>query len=287
MVNCSDQTKNLGVSKCKKRPNFLKGMITTPLNFTITAANAASASNWQDAILDDIRNRIYLWPTAVNYENISEEQQVEETPLTVMGVRKGNYRFRFHFKENLELHKRMYSHDEFTGRVLLIDIDNNIIGTSDDNGVTLKGFLLDNLLVEKMMLNDGSQASKTPVNIYMGDNTELDEKGYLLDASSFLSSLVPLTSVEITVNSASATAIDVDVISSLDGVAIVGLDAADFILLDGAGDAQSISGITDNDNGNYVLAGTGLVTGTLGLVAPKALTIQAYETESTVAVTIA
>lgn len=285
-LSCNETLKNLGVSRCKKRPSFIKGMITTPEDYTISAVEAATATKWQDDILAASTSRIFLWPKAVNYENISEEQVLEETPLTVIGVRPGNYRYKLFFKENLELHKRMHSHNESSGRVFLIDIDNQIIGTSDDDGVTLKGFLLDNLLVEKLMLNDGTGATKTPVNVYTADNNELDDNGFMVEAP-FINSLISLTSVNLTeVGTSTATTITVDVHSALDNVPLIGLDAADFVLLDGAGVAQTISGSVEISDGRYELSGAGLVSGTLDLVVASALSIPGFESDAPIEITI-
>jgi hypothetical protein len=282
-LTCLDSKLNLGVSECKKVPQLLKGMITTPGDYTITAALAATSTQWQTDILLAAGARIYLWPQwAVNYENISEEQVLEETPLTAIGVRPGQYRFRFMFRENLELHKAMYSHRGSSGRVFLIDNENKIIGTSDDEGVTLKGLLLDNILTEKLFFNDGSAVSKTPVSLFLADNTDLDVRGFMIEGTSFINSLIPLTSVKLEiVGVPTATEIIVSVKSVLDNIPIIGLVTADFEVSVG-----SPSGVTEPLlDGVYTIAGTGFATGTVSLVIASALTIQGYE-GSPVVVTI-
>jgi hypothetical protein len=240
-VDCANEILNLGASKCKKIPQLLKGIITTSNSYTITALLAASATQWQTDIKADINARIYLFPQwAKAFEDVSSDQILEETPLGVMGVDAGQHRWKLGFKENLELHKAMYSHRNTEGRVFLIDRDNKIIGTSDDDGTTLKGFLLDNLLTEKLKLSDGTISTKTNVGIYLADNTELDERGFMVDAS-FVNSLIPLTSVVITIAAAptpSSTAFNFSVASALDGTPIIGLDKADLLFLDAAGANQ-------------------------------------------------
>jgi len=287
-LSCLDSKLNLGVSECKKLPQLLKGFITTPESYTITAALAASGTQWQTDIKAAKNVRIYLWPKwAINFENISEEQIIEETPLTAIGVRPGQYRFKYWFRENLEIHKAMYSHRNSGGRVFLIDDENKIIGTSDDGGTTLKGLLLDTILTEKLTFNDGSSVSKTGVNLYLSDNEELDRNGIQIDGSGFLSSLFPLTTAELTiVGTPSATEIIVDVTSKLDNVPVSGLVVGDFILNDG----QSITGAVESTTipGRYTLSGVGLVTGSLELVAASSLSIsQPFETVEAVTVTIA
>ena len=283
-LSCIDSKLNLGVSECKKVPQLLKGMITTPGDYTITATDAATSTKWQTDLLLTAGARIYLWPQwAVNYENISEEQVLEETPLTAIGSRPGQYRFRFMFRENLELHKAMYSHRGSSGRVFLIDNENKIIGTSDDDGVTLKGLLLDNLLTEKLFFNDGAAVSKTPVSIFLADNTDLDVRGWMIEATSFINSLIPLTSVVLAeVGTPTSTEIIVSVKSVLDNVPIIGLVQADFDVAEG-----SVSGVTEpNADGIYTIAGTTFATGTVNLVTAATLSIQGYESSGAITITI-
>jgi hypothetical protein len=285
-LSCIDSKLNLGASECKKLPQLLKGFITTPQEYTITAAEAASGTKWQSDLLLAKGARIVLWPQwAVMYENISEEQVLEETPLTAIGVRPGQYRFRFQFRENLELHKNMYSHRNSSGRVFLIDNENKIIGTSDDDGVTLKGLLLDNLLTEKLFFNDGSAVSKTPVGLYLGDNTDLDVRGFMVEGTSFVNALLSLTTVKLAeVGTSTATLVVVSVKSALDNVPIIGLVQADFIL---TGIAGTPSGVTEPLlDGVYEIAGATFTSGNVDLVTPALLTVQAYESSGPVAITI-
>lgn len=284
-LSCTDLKQNIGASECKILPQLLKGFITTPNDYTITATDAATATKWQDDILLAKGARIYLWPQwAVNYENISEEQILEETPLTAIGVRPGQYRFRFMFRENLEIHKNMYSHRGTSGRVFLIDSNNALIGTSDDEGVTLKGMLIDNILTEKLFFNDGSAVSKTPVSLFLADNTDLDVRGFMIDGSGFVNSLESLTTVKITeVGVATADLITVSVNSTLDNIPIIGLVQADFIVENG-----TVSGVTEpSADGTYEIAGSTFTTGTVDLADPATLSVQAYESKGPITVTIA
>ena len=290
-VNCNDVL-NLGTSKCKKIPKLLKGIITTSESYTITASDAESSTQWQTDIEADINARIYLFPQwAKALEDVSSDQIVEDTPLGLTGVDAGQHRWKLGFVENLQLHKAMYSHRNTEGRVFLIDRENKIISTSDDDGTTLKGFLLDNLLTEKLKLTDGTVATKTWVGVYLADNTELDERGFMTDAP-FVNSLISLTSVVITIAAAptpSSTAFNFSVASLLDGTPIIGLDKADLLFLTAAGVNQdsTIDTLTEPlADGDYVIAGTAMATGSLNLVLPSALTLDAYESTGAQTVTV-
>ncbi len=292
MANSCDDKQNLGRSACGKIPKLLKGWITTSEDYTITALLAATSAQWQTDIKADINNRIVLWPQwGKSFEDVSSEQVVEETPLAMMSASPGNHRWKLGFTENLELHKAMYSFRNTGGRAFPIDIENKIIGTSDDDGTTLKGLLIDNLLPEKLKLSDGTVSTKTIVGMYLADNTELDARGFMVDAP-FVNSLIPLTSVVITVAASpvpSATAWNMSVASALDGVPIIGLVQADFLFLTAAGANQdsTITTILEPlDDGDYVVTGVAMVTGTINLVLPSALTLDAYESKVPQVVTI-
>lgn len=284
-LDCITDVQNVGASACKQFPQAIESFIKTPLGFTISAADAADVANWQDAVLLDPANRIHVFPLAHDFENLSEEATRSASNLgKEVTVRQGQYRFRLLFRENLELHKAIYSHLGSAGRLFLIDVNKKLIGTSDDDGVTLKGFMLDQFAPEKIQLGDGSTPSLSPVYVTLTNNEELDVNGQQIRFSSQLIALKPLLNVKLAVvGNPLATGFTVSVKSALDNVAIVGLVDADFVRADGI--AGSVFG-TDNGDGTYTFTGAGLTTGTITLADPDALTIQAYEAANVLTVTI-
>lgn len=286
MDDCIVDLKNLGLSKCNKMPGYIRGMITTPIGFKATPVQAVDPAFWQAALLAGKADRIYLWPPFFGSSNASEATIYETTPLGKRRVRDGFYEFDITISENLCLHKAMYSHRATSGRVILFDTDNQLIGTFDSDG-NFQGFSIQMLNTEKMMFNDGSVVSKSPVKLVLANNLEFDKEGSLLSAA-FVNSLNRLTDVVITEVSGSATVIVVTVKAECDGTPISGLVNADFVLLDVDGDEQTIATAVEGSGSNlgtYTLTGTGLVTGTLGLVAPSELSIEAYEADA-VAITV-
>lgn len=283
MPNCDVQKKNFGLTACSQLPQLIRGMITTPANFSLTEVQALVASNWQDAMIAANSVRIYYWPPFVNFENISEEAVYEDLPLAYLAVRDGNYRFRFSIKQSLCTHKAMFTHRANSGRVFLIDVENQIIGTLDSNG-NIRGFNIQLLHTEKMIFSDGTVSTKSPIVVALLDNKELDESGVIFSAP-FVNSLERIIDLKITIQSAADDEIVAAVTIECDGTAVNGLELADFVLLDANGDAQTISGVSEND-GVYTLSGTGLESGTLGLAPVGDLSIQYYEA-TPVTVTIA
>lgn len=271
---------NIGASDCKKLPQNIIAFIKTPRGASI--ALSADASAWQAKLLAAKAARWYLFPYSFEQEAVSEDavRQASSSGQEVQ-VRAGQYRYRLMFRESLEMHKAMYSHLNSGGGVYLIDSNLDLVGFSTD-GVNLKPFTLAAFFPEKIQFGTGSEVSVSPVYFALRDNTELDVNGKMISFASIYNALVPLTTVNLeVVGATSASAFTLKVTSALDGVAIIGLVLADFILDDGA------SGVTDNGDGTYTVAGSGMETGTADLKAASALSIPGYESSGPVTVTIA
>lgn len=283
-LSCETNLKNVGASACKKFPTALAGFIKTPLNFTIPIASILTASEWQDAIVAAAGVRVHMFPESFDYTNESEEPQRQTSSTGKQRtVRVGEYRFRFLFDVNLEQHKAIYSHIGSAGRIFFIDSNKKLIFTTTDE-VNARGFLLGEFQPEKAQFGTGSEISVSPVYLTLQDNTEFDVNGQQVEFASQFAALNPLTDVKLAqVGTASATAITVSVKSALDEVGIVGLIQADFNL---TGVGGSPSGVTDNNDGTYTIAGTGMGSGNIDLVAADQLSITAYESSGPVAITV-
>ena len=286
ILDCSQQLKNIGVSTCRKLPQAFESFIKTPGDFSMTAANAALAASWQAELVKPRATRSYLFPLAYDFENLSEEPTRATSNLgKEILVRQGQYRFRNTFRENLEMHKAMYSHLSSGGGILPIDINKKLIYTSDDDGETVQPFTLDQFAPEKIQLGDGQTPSLSPIYWSLASNEELDVLGFQMQFTTQLLAIKALTDVYLAlVGSATATGFTISVKSALDNVGIVGLVSADFVKT--AGISAAVFG-TDNGDGTYTFTGSGLTTGTITLRAANLLTVTAYEASNTLTVTIA
>lgn len=284
---CADNRENLGLSRCKNLPSQFKGMFTVPKNLRFTATQAATASFWQDLIKSGRATRVYLWPEFDMMENLSEETTYEDTSLSYLKVRDGQYRFKFSIHQSMCLHKAMFTHASSNGRVVLFDQQNQLLVTQTGTD-EYAGLNLQLLNPEKLMINDGSVTTKSPIMVALRDNLEIDENGYTIKVN-FLGSLERLTDVDVAViGTPTATSIVVSVKASCDGTHISGLVVADFVKLTAAGATQSITSATeDADAETYSLVGTGWTTGSINLVAAEDLSIDAYESTGAATVTIA
>jgi len=283
-LDCITDVENVGVSACKQFPQAVESFIKTPLDFTITAVDAATSAAWQAAIVDTEAERVHLFPLAYDFENLSEEATRASSNLgKEVTTRLGQYRLRNLFRENLEVHKAMYTHLGSAGRIFLIDINKKLIGTSDDSGTTLKGFTLDQFMPEKIQIGDGSTPSLSPIYYTLANSEELDINGVQLRFSTQLLAIKALTNVRLAlVGSASATAFTISVKSVLDNVGVRGLLLADFTETLGG----TLSTVTDNGDGTYDFAGTSMTTGTVTLRSAALLTVKAFEAVNTLTVTI-
>lgn len=289
--DCVGVTKeNIGLSSCNKLPQMPRGWFTTPEDFVIPAATIASGeaailTYLQNAMLDDYEDRIYFWPLFKSVELQNEDAQYEETPLADMAVRDGKYRMRAFFKENICFHKKAYSHRANGGRIIFLDNENQLNGKEKTNG-DFAGFLMSLINSEKLVLNDGSVSTKTPVYVVLANSKEWDKTGAILTLDN-VDDLIRLIDVTITVISATTTVITFTVTATCDGTSITGLAAADFTLTDDDDGASHAVGVLayNSTTKRYTLTGTAFEASKLNLKAPSALSIQAYESTGQVQVT--
>lgn len=276
MAECNLVKKPLGLGNCPQMPGYFNGMYTTTNGFKIPAAtiaqgNAAVLAYLQAAILS---KEVYAWPQFFNNENASEETIYQQTPLGKRKVRDGFYEWLINFSDSMCLHKAMYTHRATSGRVIFRDTDGQLVGTENEAG-DLYGYSIMMLNTEKMTPNTGTEVAMSPVRIVLNDNLELDRDGSLLTVSG-LGTLNPLTEAKLTVIAAADSEISVKVTVACDGTPLEGLSDEDFVILDADGEVQTISAGTEDAPGVYTLTGT-FESGTIDLVEPDELTVQAYE----------
>lgn len=280
-MGCLVTKTNLGVTKCTLLPQLIKGMIETPVGFKFTAANAISSTFWQAAILAASGVRVYKWAQFVGFRDISEAPVYEENALASLKVRDGRYQFEADIKQDLCYHRAMYSHRANNGRLVFIDLENNILATKLD-ATNYAGMNILQLDTHKLKISDGQVSTKSPIRIVLADNREIDKSGELFDGSSWVNSVLPLSDVTITQITGTTTKIVVSVTVTCDGTPVNGLVAADFVVLKADGTSQTVSTVTEV-NGVYTINITGTaVTGTVNLISAATLSVPGYEAAATI-----
>lgn len=272
----------------------ISGIILTTSEFGFaTMADAVDETKWTDGV-----KAKYVFPFfgMDSYEDQSTDATIYESPAQRRKLlRLGKKRFMFNFDLPLDAHQAMQSFRNGDLRMFIVEEDGKIRGFNDAG--TFKGFTTSLVNPGKMkeVAPDGASPALTPLYIDMENYREWDENGDFFYPSWEAANLEPLVPVTITVVSAIATKVVVTV-GSNDGwepvtglpkfVGIKGIVLEDFVLKTAGGVAQTITGVTDNADGTYDLAGVGLVTGTINLVAASAMTSTGLLIDSNGAATV-
>lgn len=284
LLDCIQVVENLGLIKCNKLPQMPKLVIETPPTFYLTPTEAIDPAIWQTKLKLAAGARIYLYPEADNFEDKSEAAVYETTPLSVIPVRPGRYQFMLQFAKSLCYHKAMFSHRGKGNRFFILDIENQLFGMLNSDG-NFQGFKSGLVNMEKLILSNGTVATKSPLFLVLADSTEVDESGVLIDGT-FVNDLMPLTDVDLTVITQTTALIKISVLTSCDNTPVLGLVAADFTILTTAGATQVILVCTDSGDGTYSFTkATNFLNGTINLKAASALTIDAYESSGAKVIT--
>jgi len=252
---------------------------------------AETQSEWQDAIDEE---EIFPLPYVYENEDMSEESVMQDfAGGDSLKVRDGNYAEKMKLFLSVADMRKLQTYKNKTWRMFVIDENGNILGTSPD-GTVFKGFELTTFDVDKMNLTVGDVKRMVPIYYKQREVSEWLSKGVALRPLKLTTDswdprdIDGLTDVEITVSSAIATKVVVSLEAYLKGVALTGFDQpSDWVLLTAAGAAQTISTVTDNEDGTYDLNGTGLETGTINLAEPEDLSLDGYKSTGAQTVTIA
>jgi hypothetical protein len=279
MENCVDERQNIGKTSCTVMPELPKCMLTVPDNFEATETEIADIAFWMAALIAPKTSRAYLFPDFVDFKDSSDKATYEKTPLADMAVWPGKFVFDIAIRKDLCTHRALSTHKQNSGRVIIWDSENQFIMTKKSNG-KYTGLKIALLNPEKLMFNDGKNASKSPVHLVLADHKELDQNGYAFDVSSFVNELMPLTDLNVAITKADAAAhkLYITVTASCDGTPVAGFLEADFSATKTSdGSAQALTGFHDNADGTYELDFGALVEGDLNMRAASLLTVPGYE----------
>lgn len=269
---------NVGRGGCQKVNPFkaLSGVIFTTADFQFADAEAmADKANWLAGIKE---GTIIPMPDLNTYTDESVEPTYNESERQKRTLtRQGDYRFVYSWNVPFDVHKKLQSLRNGNLRVFTFDEEGNMFGTF--NGDAIQGLSLSMINPLKMNFVEAAAGAPALSHIAVDYNNEKEWNvfGATLAPSWDISDLEPLVDVTLeVVGTPTATSVVVRVYSSSglspDGTiskrAIAGIVEADFdVSLTGAS-----SGITDNADGTYTIAGAAFATGTVNLKAPTAMT---------------
>jgi len=290
-LNAQANPDNVGQKYAPKEDlgRTIKIVLTPKTDQFATETDALDETNWQDNS-EKLSDRWFVLPYVYENEDATEEPVTQDfAGGDSLTVRQGKYASRDKLHLSVSDMRKMASFNDKEWRIFKIDSNGNILGTSPDDTV-FRGFELTMFETEKMNQTVGDVKRLVPIRYKEREPDEWSSKGVALqprekDTDAWdPRNLDGLTDVELTVNTATSTNINVTATAYLKGVLLSGFDeVADWILATG----QTITGVTDNGDGTYDLAGTGLVSGTLNLAASADLSLDGYESIGAQTVTIA
>ncbi len=263
-------------------------LIVTPLDFSFaTQSDAETETNWQDAF-EQVADRCFVLPYVYNNEDASEDATMQDfTGGDSLKVRDGKYAERLHVHVSVADMRKLRTFDGFRGRVFKIDENGNILGTSPD-GEKFQGFETTTMNIEKMPLSAGDTKRLVPIYIKEREVDEWLNRGVAINPLDLDTPFDPrdfdgLIDVKLTLISGAANELVVKAEADKKGVLIKGLsETTDWVAKDSAGSAESISGVTDNNDGTYTIAGTFTSGGTIDLSPAPDLSIDGFESTGSV-----
>lgn len=284
VIGSSYQSLGTGGTKKDNSAVAISGIILTTSDFNFASmTNAVDVDNW----IAGIKNK-YVFPLfgLDSYEDQSTDATIYESPAQRRKLtRLGKKRFMFNFDLPLDTHQALQSYRNGDLRMFIVEEDGKVRFFND--GGVVKGFTTSLVNPGKMkeVAPTGDAPALTPLYIDLENYREWDENGDFFYPTWEAGNLEPLIPVNVTNSAgtigaaiaASSTAFTCKV-GSNDGwepatgavkfVGIKGLVKADFVVTKTNGDNQdsAVNTVTDNGDGTYTFACTGLVSGFIDLV---------------------
>jgi hypothetical protein len=272
-MSCETKKKSVGLSECNEWPSQIKTGIWTPNDFVIPAATAASPvllkAFMQAALITTTESsRIYQYPIMDKVTDVSEAKvRVQQSSGRTIPVREGLKRFDIEWSINICLHRAMFTHRTRTGRWIIVDFNDDYVFTKNTDG-DFSGFKVSLFDTDSIKFNTGSEPSISPAFLELANPNELNQNGYMTDAS-FTDELDILTDVTVTEVTGTTTVITVDVKQTCDATPVLGLVTANFLVKKTSdGSTQTVvAAAVSATPGRYTLTGTALATGTIAILS--------------------
>lgn len=294
-VNCDASVKNTGLSELCQDIGTIVGYVVCPLNYAIdTAVLAKTLATWTTAIQAPKSDRVYPFPSVFLMEDNSEDAVFQEGSISSLFVRDGKINYDMTHESSRYKHAAMKTHSNKKVSVYLIDQQGRIHGVSSD-GVFFEAINLDTFVVQKLKVNNGSDATTTKTTMIFADSEEFQLNPAFVKPEDFNpKNLAGLSDAAIAESGTPTTSeVIISVSANRTTNAIPGLSETigeDFTVTNAAGAEQTITTITDNSDGTYTFAfGTPLVAGDydFNLLASNLMATDGYESTGAAVITLA
>jgi len=294
-VSCDESVKNTGLSELCQDIGTIVGYIVCPQNYAIdTAVLAQTLATWTTAIQAPKSDRVYPFPSVFQMDDNSEDAVFQEGSVSSLFVRDGKINYDMTHKSSRYVHAALKTHSNQKVSVYLIDQQNRIHGVSSD-GVFFEAINLDTFVVQKLAVNDGTNATTTKTTMIFADSELFQLKPAVVKPTDFnAKNLTGLTDVALS-ETGTPTTSEVIISAFVDKTtnAVPGFSdviGEDWTVTDAAGAEQTITTITDNSDGTYTFAfGTPLSAGdyNFDLLASNLMTTDGYESTGAAVVILA
>jgi hypothetical protein len=287
--NCVSTLGNTGLSQCLDNLGYDAMLIWTTEDFEF--ANEAAAileANWESAIN---AGTMFPFPIFDAVEPAIEDNVKQDLPTGVsLFVREGKYGGKGMMQVALCNLAALRTFNEVQGRAFIVTGDGQVFGTSPD-AAKFKGFKLSDFHVSMLKGTDGSTKRMVELEYQFKNTTEMADYPAVPELTWDPLTLTGVKDVTVAVSGTpSSTELIVSVTGNCDGVAVTGLVAGDFTVLDSASNTETPDSVTDNGDGTYTFDYTGTPltadTYTVNLKAPASQTTGGYESATAASFTI-
>lgn len=294
ITQCTENAQNTGLSKLCDDIGTIAGYIVCPYNYSIdTVANSILLATWTTAIQANKVTRVYPFPSVFLMEDNSEDAVYQEGSVSTLFVRDGKVNYSMTHKSSRFKHAAMKSHSNRKVSVYLIDQQNRIHGVSSD-GVVFEAINIDTFTVEKLKVNNGTDATTTKTTMIFADSLEFQLKPAFVKPTAFnAKDLEGLCDVYLTESGTPTTSeVIIDAEAWRTNTDILGLSETigeDWTVKNSSLVEQSPTTITDNSDGTYTFAfGTPLSADTyvFDLKTSSTMTTTGYESIGGVSITL-
>lgn len=271
---CADALGNIGSLACTKSNPFVDAVSLLITTSDFEFATKASFATQADHIIAIKAGKMFPLHEIVELEDQSEDSKYYESPNGIRIPRGlGKYRYIYMFNKGLEVHKALQSFRNANLRVFIVDDAGNISGYSPD-GTKVVGFTVSMFNPEKMTApKQDNTPAWSPVVVDLADAKEWNEKGIFVNPTWSPTTLEPVSDVEITVLTHTATLVVLRVgyynglqsDGSDDVIGVAGIVQGDFLFTT---TAPTGAAMVDNGDGTYNFPGVGMTSGSVTLKSP-------------------
>lgn len=212
-VNCKKYENGTGLVDCEPFFGEIQSVIVTPPNWSLPVTETFDldyvVSKVQDGTFVPFLNTVQFT------ENTGDPARTEYSGGRRRTNRNANPDYMLDYDNGLGYHVASYSYNGYQGRVFFIDKSGNIQIQRNVSGTSIMGFLADDINTRTYRQQAGDTRPATSLEIHLANPEEFNRQMVLISVDSINanlnSELRGVVSVKLTVVSATATSVVVDV----------------------------------------------------------------------------